>query len=78
MGKYNLRRGKNASEIKSKWMFDYPNTVVERVQKIGKTTDGKENYYHIFYHERQKESKRSKTIRRIRSQGGKHGVQSTK
>jgi len=59
-------------------MFDYPNTVVEKVQKIGKTADGKKNYYHVFYHERKKESRRSKTIRKIRSQGGKYGVQSTK
>lgn len=53
-------------------MFNHPNTVVDKVQKIGKTADGKENYYHVFYHERKKESKRSQTIRKIRKQGGKY------
>ena len=71
--KYSLRYGKTAKEIRQKWMFNHPNTVISKIQKIGKTSDGLEYYYHVFYHERVKDSKLAKTIRRIREKGGKYG-----
>lgn len=71
------RSGKNASEVRRKWAWENPHTVIDNITFNGITPQGAREYM-IFYHKREKESKKSKTVKRLKSKGARFGKASVR
>ncbi len=66
------RIGKSLKEVRSKWNWENPDTVINRIRYNGKTSSGKKEYM-IFFSKRINPSKITKKINELKSKGAEWG-----